>query len=378
LPGTFRAGRLFGFDINVHWSWFFIFFLVTWTFAIGVLEEFYPDWTAGRRWIVAAAISLVFFLSILLHEISHSIVARRYGIAVSGITLFVFGGVSNLTKEPETSRQEFLIAIVGPLTSLALALVFAVGYFALSPIEEGAGGVSANLAMINLAIGIFNLIPGFPLDGGRVLRSVFWAQKRSLVNATRAASRVGTVVAYGIMALGVAAIFLDALITGIWFLLIGNFLRSASAESYEQLLVDRMLRGVSASAVARQDYMGVPPDLMLSDLVEENLLAGQGRCFPVVVAGELLGLITLDDVRKVPRDEWQTTSVYKAMTPFSRLQTATTRDDLSAVLAQLNSHDINQVPLVEGKQLVGLIHRADVLRYIQVRQEVESAKPGET
>jgi Zn-dependent protease/CBS domain-containing protein len=378
LPGTFRAGRLFGFDINVHWTWFLIFFLVTWTFATGVLEEFYSDWTAGRRWTVAAAISLVFFLSILLHEISHSIVARRYGIDVSGITLFVFGGVSNLTKEPETSRQEFLIAIVGPLTSLALALFFAVGYLALSPIEEGAGGVSANLAMINLAIGIFNLIPGFPLDGGRVLRSVFWAQKRSLVNATRAASRVGTVVAYGIMALGVAAFFLGSPITGIWFLLIGNFLRSASAESYEQVLVDRMLRGVPARAVLRQDYVTVPPDLMLSQLVEENLLAGQARCFPVVVAGELLGLITLDDVRKVPRDEWATTSVYKAMTPFSRLQTATPRDELSAVLAQLNSHDINQVPLVEGKQLVGLIHRADVLRYIQVRQEVESAKPGET
>jgi Zn-dependent protease/CBS domain-containing protein len=378
LPGTFRAGRLFGFDINVHWTWFLIFFLVTWTFATGVLEEFYSDWTAGRRWTVAAAISMVFFLSILLHEISHSIVARRYGIAVSGITLFVFGGVSNLTKEPETSRQEFLIAIVGPLTSLALALLFAVGYIALSPIEEGAGGVSANLAMINLAIGIFNLIPGFPLDGGRVLRSAFWAQKRSLVNATRAAARVGTVVAYGIMALGVAAFFLGSPITGIWFLLIGNFLRSASAESYEQVLVDRMLRGVPARAVLRQDYVTVPPDLMLSQLVEENLLAGQARCFPVVVAGELLGLITLDDVRKVPRDEWATTSVYKAMTPFSRLQTATPRDDLSAVLAQLNSHDINQVPLVEGKLLVGLIHRADVLRYIQVRQEVESAKPGET
>jgi Zn-dependent protease/CBS domain-containing protein len=378
LPGTFRAGRLFGFDINVHWTWFLIFFLVTWTFATGVLEEFYSDWTAGRRWTVAAAISLVFFLSILLHEISHSIVARRYGIAVSGITLFVFGGVSNLTKEPDTSRQEFLIAIVGPLTSLALALLFAVGYLALSPIEEGAGGVSANLAMINLAIGIFNLIPGFPLDGGRVLRSAFWAQKRSLVKATRAASRVGTAVAYGIMALGVAAFFLGSPITGIWFLLIGNFLRSASAESYEQVLIDRMLRGVPARAVLRQDYVTVPPDLMLSQLVEENLLAGQARCFPVVVAGELLGLITLQDVRKVPRDEWATTSVYKAMTPFSRLQTATPRDDLSAVLAQLNSHDINQVPLVEGKQLVGLIHRADVLRYIQVRQEVESAKPGET
>jgi Zn-dependent protease/CBS domain-containing protein len=375
LPGTFRAARLFGFDINVHWSWFFIFFLVTWTFATGVLEEFYSDWTDARRWIVAAAISLVFFLSILLHEISHSIVARRYGIQVSGITLFVFGGVSSLTKEPETSRQEFLIAIVGPLTSLALALLFAVGYLVLSPIEEGAGAVSANLAMINLAIGIFNLIPGFPLDGGRVLRSVFWAQNRSLVNATRAASTVGTVVAYGIMGLGVAAFFFLSPITGIWLFLIGSFLRSAAAESYEQVFVDRMLRGVPASAVARHDYVSVPPDMMLSQLVDENVLSGPERCFPVVVAGELLGLITLHDIRKVPREEWPTTSVYKAMTPFSRLRTVTNRDDLPKVLAQLGGGEINQVPLVEGKQLLGLIHRADVLRYIQVRQEVAPTKP---
>ena len=370
MVGTFRIGRLFGIEISVHWSWLFIFFLVTWTFATGILEEFYPDWTGSRRWVVASAISLIFFLSILLHEMSHSLLARRYGIPVSSITLFVFGGVSNLAKEPDNARQEFWIAIVGPLTSLAMALLFTAGYFVLSPLEEGAGGVSANLAVINFAIGIFNLVPGFPLDGGRVLRSVFWAQKRNLLAATRIASNVGQAVAYGIMAIGVASFFFVDVITGIWFFLIGNFLRSASIASYEQLFLDTVLKGIPASAVARQDYVTVPPELTLAQLVEEHVLAGHGRCFPVVAGSELLGLVTLQDLRQVPREEWPTTSVYRAMTPLSKLRTASMRDDLTYVLGQMAAGDVNQVPLMDGRELIGLIHRSDVIRYIQVRQEI--------
>ena len=370
MVGTFRIGRLFGIEISVHWSWLFIFFLVTWTFATGILEEFYPDWTGSRRWVVASAISLIFFLSILLHEMSHSLLARRYGIPVSSITLFVFGGVSNLAKEPDNARQEFWIAIVGPLTSLAMALLFTAGYFVLSPLEEGAGGVSANLAVINFAIGIFNLVPGFPLDGGRDLRSVFWAQKRNLLAATRIASNVGQAVAYGIMAIGVASFFFVDVITGIWFFLIGNFLRSASIASYEQLFLDTVLKGIPASAVARQDYVTVPPELTLAQLVEEHVLAGHGRCFPVVAGSELLGLVTLQDLRQVPREEWPTTSVYRSMTPLSKLRTASMRDDLPYVLAQMAAGDVNQVPLMDGRELIGLIHRSDVIRYIQVRQEI--------
>jgi Zn-dependent protease len=370
LLGTFRVGKLFGINISVHWTWFFIFFLVTWTFATGVLDEFYSDWTDGRRWTVAVAISLIFFLSILLHEISHSLVARHYGIPVSGITLFVFGGVSNMTREPENSKQEFWIAIVGPFTSFAMGILFAIGYVVLSQVEDGAAAVSANLAAINMAIGIFNLLPGFPLDGGRVLRSAFWAKRRNLVEATRSASNIGMIVAYGIMAVGILSFFFVSPITGVWLFLIGMFLRSASVESYEQVFLDVVLRGVPASSVAKQDYVTVSPDLLLADLVEDYVLAGDGRCFPVVVEGELLGLVTLSDVRKVPREDWKTTSVYRAMTPLAELHSVTMRDDLPKVLAEMAAGDFNQVPLLEGKTLLGLIHRADVIRYIQVRQEM--------
>ena len=371
MAGTFRIGRLLGFEINVHWSWIFIFVLVTWTFAAGILKDAYPEWTDGLRWTLAFLVATIFFISILLHEMSHSLLARRYGIPVSSITLFVFGGVSNLTKEPDTARQEFWIAIVGPLTSLGIGVLFIILFLGLDPIDHGASDIAANLAMINIAIGIFNLVPGFPLDGGRVLRSIFWSRKRNILGATRIASNVGVVVAYIIMGIGVFTFFFNA-VTGVWFLLIGNFLRVASSESYHQVFLDRALKGVPASAVARQDYVSVSPDLSLAQLVEDNVLAGHGRCFPVIVGSELIGLITLSDLKAHPRDEWSTTSVYRAMTPWEKLRTVSLRDDLPEVLAQLAAGDVNQVPLIEGRELLGIIHRSDVLRYIQAREEIDS------
>jgi Zn-dependent protease/CBS domain-containing protein len=370
MAGTFRIGRLFGLNIRVHWTWSFFLFLLAWTFANGVLEQFYPDWTEGRRWTVAAAITFVFFLSVFLHEVSHTIVARRYGIRVSGVTLFVFGGVSNFSREPQDSRQEFWIAIVGPFTSFALAVLFTGGYFSLHLIDDGSAAVSANLAILNLLIGLFNIIPGFPLDGGRVMRSAFWAKRHNLVGATRAAANVSMFVAYGMMAAGIVMFFTASIVTGIWLLLIGIFLRAASVESYEQVFLDVILRGVPASSVARQDYVTVPPDMMLTELVEENVLAGYGRCFPVAVGDELIGLVTLHDIRSVPREEWPSTSVYRVMTPFADLRTVTLLDDLPAVLSAMAAADVNQVPLIDGRNLLGLIHRADVIRYIQTRQEM--------
>jgi Zn-dependent protease/CBS domain-containing protein len=370
LAGTFRIGRLFGLNIRVHWTWFFFLFLLTWTFANGVLTEFYSEWTDGRRWTVAAAITLIFFLSIFLHEVSHTVVAKRFGIKVSSITLFVFGGVSSLSHEPKDSRQEFWIAVVGPFTSLALSLVFTAGYFALRFVDDGAAAVSANLAVLNLLIGLFNVIPGFPLDGGRVMRSAFWAKQRNLVQATRAASNISMFVAYGMMAAGLVMFFTSSIVSGIWLLLIGIFLRAASVESYEQVFLDVALRGVPASSVARQDYVSVRPDMALSVLVEDNVLAGYGRCFPVIVGDELIGLITLHDIRQVPREDWDTTSVFHAMTPYVQLRTVTMRDDLPTVLSVMAAGKVNQVPLMEGRMLLGLIHRGDVILYIQMRQEI--------
>jgi Zn-dependent protease/CBS domain-containing protein len=368
--GTIRIGHFFGIEESIHWSWIFIFFFITGTFAEGILNQSFPEWTKAQLWSVALAISIVFFLSILLHELSHSLVARRFGIPVSSITLLIYGGVSNLTREPDNYRQEFWIAIVGPLTSLAIGGLFAIGWLVLGPISDGAANVSLRLAEINAMIGVFNMIPGFPLDGGRVLRSVFWGRKKDILAATRLASAVGQVVANLIMAAGVAAfIFVDWL-SGIWLFLIGNFLRTSAFASYEQLFIDRVLKGIPVTQVARHDYEPISPDETVQTLVDEHLLAGQSRVFPVMAGEQLLGLITLSDIRRVPREDWAKTTVYRAMTPVDRLKTVGPSSQLPEVLALMATGDINQVPILDGRLLQGIVHRSDVLRYIQTRQQL--------
>lgn len=368
LSGNFKIGRILGIEVNLHWSWAFIFVLVTWTFAAGLLDDVYPEWTAAKRWLAGALVSLVFFSSILFHELSHSIVARRYGIPVSSITLFVFGGVSNLGKEPASARQEFWIAIVGPLASFAMAILFGLGYVALHGVESGAAEVLLRLAIVNTVIGVFNLVPGFPLDGGRVLRSIFWARQRNILDATRVASRVGEYVAYSMMGVGLLLFFFGNVITGIWILLIGNFLRGVSAASYQQLFVEKALGGVTAKVVARQDYTPISPEQTIEELVERFFLAGRGRCLPVMAGEELLGLLTLTDVRRIPREEWKTATAYKAMTPRTKLETVGPDDELAKVLAMMASGKLNQIPVLEGNLLRGMIERTHVIDYIQARQ----------
>jgi Zn-dependent protease/CBS domain-containing protein len=370
MDGSIRVGRLLGIEVYVHWSWIFIFFLITWTFAAGVLPQFFEDWGPGLRWSVGAFLALVFFMSILFHEMFHSLMAQRFGIPVSSITLFVFGGFSSLSKESETPREEFWVAIVGPLTSLAFGLLFGIGYFVLAPLDAGVAGISAHLAVINIAIAIFNMVPGFPLDGGRVLRSAIWAANKNMVAATRLASQVGQAVAYGIMGLGVLAFFFLSVISGIWLFLIGNFLRSAAEATYRQQVVQTMLEGVPAERVARRDFVPVTPETRLTELVEEHILQGQGRAFPVVAGRDVVGLVTLTDTKNVPREEWPRTTVRQAMTPRERLKTVSRRDDLARVIELMGTGDINQVPLMDDGDIIGMVHRGDLIRYIQERQEV--------
>jgi CBS domain-containing protein len=268
-----------------------------------------------------------------------------------------------------------------------MALLFALGYIVLREVESGLADISARLAIINTAIGTFNLVPGFPLDGGRVLRSVFWARQRNLLDATRLASRVGEYVAYSMMGLGLLLVFFSDVVSGIWLLLIGNFLRAMSAGSYEQLVLERTLRGVPASAVARSDFTPIPPDETILKVVEDYFLAGRGRCVPVVAGEELLGLLTLTDVRRVPREDWPTTTVYRAMTPIAELKAVEAKADLTDVLSLMASGSLNQIPVVDKGLLRGMIERADIINFIQARQllgteqdsgkaDAELARPG--
>jgi Zn-dependent protease len=369
--GAFRIGRIAGIDIGVHWSWIFIFALITWSFAGNLLEHYFPGWSEGQRWAVSVVIAGIFFGSILLHELSHSLVAKARGIPVSGITLFVFGGVSNLGREPQSPAEEFQIAVVGPLTSLVIGAIFAILWAALRSPAPGAAAIAGYLAFVNGILAVFNMLPGFPLDGGRVFRSIIWARTRNLFQATRTASRVGEYVAYALMGVGAIEILLGNLIGGVWLIVIAIFLRGASTGGYQRMIEEKALQGMSAGDMASATaYDPVPPDMTVAQLVEEHVLTRHGRYYPVMAGEELLGLITLADMRHHERAEWPNTTVFRAMTPFERLRTVAPSESVMKVLQVMAEADIHQVPVVEGRRLLGIISRGDILRLIQVRQEV--------
>jgi Zn-dependent protease len=370
-----RIGRIFGIDIRIHWSWLAIFFLLLWWLAEGFFDDVnaYSHWSSIERWVASGITTILFFVSILLHELSHSLVARRLGLPVHSITLFIFGGVSSLTQEPDSPGQEFKMAIVGPLMSFALGILaaaIAAGLWANGLDDTVPGAVAAYLAFINIAVGIFNMLPGYPLDGGRVLRASLWARTNNMLRATRWASRVGTLIAFGLMALGVLSALAGNWLGGVWFIVIGWFLRNTSEQAYQQLLYRNTLEGAKVGDIIDRNFEGAPPDIPLSELVNEYILARGQRCVPVVVEGNLLGLITLGDLRAFPPDEWATTSAFRAMTPREQLHTIASDDELMSALELMAAHDIHQLPVIDGFAFSGFVTRADVIRRIQVKAEL--------
>jgi len=374
VPRTdgFRLGRLAGIDIVIHWSWFFIFILLAWSLAEGLFRTDYPNWTTAQIWLAGTVTSLLLFGSVLLHEFAHAVMARRQGIPVSSITLFIFGGVSSLTEEPKRPGQEFIIAVVGPLMSFVLAGAFALVGLALR--GTGVGSAALYLAFINALLGVFNLLPGFPLDGGRLLRAASWARSGNLLKATRIASAVGTVVAFLLMAGGAVATLLGGFLTGIWFFVIGWFLLSQTRASYRQVVARDVLEGVPVTAALRRDVHDVPPDLILSTLSDYAFAYNQ-RCYPVMSGGQLLGLVSLRDLEKYPRSEWRDRTVSEAMTPWERLQVVQISDDLAKAAKLMASADVHQLPVMEDGRFAGLILRSDIVHLVQIRSEVGRSAP---
>jgi Zn-dependent protease/predicted transcriptional regulator len=370
MLSSFKIGKIAGIEIGVHWTWLFIFALITYSMAEGLLNYYYPEWSRGLRWSIGAVIAAVFFGSILLHELSHSLVAKAKGIPVHDITLFVFGGVSHLGREAQSAKEEFQIAIVGPLTSLAIGAFFAALWAVLQFTAPEASAVMGYLAALNAIIGAFNMLPGFPLDGGRVFRSIVWARNRDLLAATRTASRAGEYLAYLLIAAGAVQILFGLVVGGIWMILIALFLRNASVASYEQLLIETTLGSMTAGDVTPRDFEAVPPDMRVDRLVHDYMLAGRGRYFPVMAGEELLGLITLTDVQHLDRERLSEISVFNAMTPFERLHTVPPNEPATALLRMMGEKDVNQVPVVDGRRLVGIVSRSDIIRMLHMRRQI--------
>jgi Zn-dependent protease len=378
MQGSFRLFRIAGVDIEIHWSWLLVFVLLTWTLATGFGEEF-NGWTGAERWGAAAATSIVFFGSILAHELSHSIVANRLGIPVRRITLFVFGGVSHLESESRTPREEFLIAIAGPGTSFVIAGLLAGLWVLLSPVREPAAFAAGYLAIANAAIGVFNLIPGFPLDGGRVLRSFLWRITHGLLRATRIASWVGTMVAYGLMVLGIVVMVLTGeILSGVWFIFIGWFLRNAAESSYQQALIRHLLGAVPVRSVLDRSYEWVAPYMTLQALLDEHVLPRSARYFAVTGGPGLGGVITPKDIRRFPKAAWPSTTVYQAMTPAERLAVISPEVSLDDALQLMGKQGVHQLPVMENGTLLGFVTRQDIMRTVQLRVELGVAEKRQT
>jgi Zn-dependent protease/CBS domain-containing protein len=372
-----RIGRLAGIDIIVHWSWLVIFFFLAWSLAEGLFLHDYPSWTRSQAWLAGAITSLMVFASVLIHELSHSLVARRQGINVSSITLFIFGGVSSLTEEPRDPRQEFTIAAVGPATSLLLAGLFAIGGLVF---RGGIGTASFYLAFINAVLGAFNLLPGFPLDGGRILRAAAWARDKNLVQATRVASTSGTVIAYVLMAGGLLLLLFSGILSGLWFILIGWFLLSQAKASYEQVVTRDVLQDVPVNAATSLDFHPVSPELNLDAFVSDYVLRFHQRTYPVAEGGDIRGLVSLVDLKKYPRDEWPSRRVSDVMTPRDLLHVVSPSDSLATVAELLARGGFHQLPVMSNGHFIGFVTRAGIIRLIQTRGElmnVEAARQTE-
>lgn len=383
-----QIGRILGIQVHLDWSWFFIFLLITWNLA-SVFGQAHPEWNLVWQWGTALTAALLFFASVLAHELAHSIVARAHGVPVRHITLMLFGGIANIQREPPSPKAEFLITIVGPITSILLGFFFLLmaGLSTTAMSLEAVRQPTAVIAQlgplttlllwlgpINLLLGLFNLIPGFPLDGGRILRSILWAITDNLQRATRWAAGAGQVVAWLLIIAGIAMIFGANLpifgtgfLNGLWLAFIGWFLNNAAVQSYRQVVIEDILEGVPIAKLMRTNPPTVPANITISTLVHEYLMNRDDHAFPVEMNGELVGLVTLEDVRNVSRDQWDTTYVREMMTPNNRLTTLPASAEADEALHQLRQLDVRQVPVVENGRLVGLVRRRDIMKWLQLQ-----------
>lgn len=352
-------GSVRGIEIRVHWSWVLIAVLLSYALADGRLGAVSEEWTAPQRWGTALATSGLFFVSVLLHEFSHAIVAQRHGMEVPSITLFIFGGISNLGGELRSPGEEFRIAIAGPLASWGLALLFGLAWLVLR--DSDLASVPRYLILINAALGLFNLLPGFPLDGGRVVRSLIWARTGDEARATRIAAGGGTVLAYVLMGFGAVTVLADS-ISGLWYILIGLFLKSAADGAGGETLVETTLRDMPAGRAMSEPPAPVAVGTTVQQLVEERVLVRSERAFIVQSGGRIVGLLTTSDISRLPRERWAETLVEVVMVPEESVVAVAPGRSVIEARRLMRQHDVHQLPVIEDGRLVGLLSRRDVSR----------------
>jgi Zn-dependent protease/predicted transcriptional regulator len=369
--GGLRIGRILGIPIYLHSSWFFIFILITYSF-ISQFDILHFNMTTSQVWGVGLLASLLFFASLLFHEMSHSVVARHYKIPVVSITLFVFGGVARISRDPARAMEEFNIASAGPASSFVLAG----GFWLIAQASGGNAAVVAVcnlLAEINFALAVFNLVPGFPLDGGRIFRAIVWGFTKDYMRATRIASRIGQGIAYAMIGLGVLLALggwrgRGDLIGGVWLAFIGWFLLTAAKQSQVQAEARGALEGLRVADIMSGEMPTVGRAISLEDYAREILRTGN-RAHLVVAHDQLVGLMTAEALHGVPREDWDVTSVQASMLPKEKLHWAAPEEPALSLLERMHSGGLQQMPVIAGGNVVGLVTRDSILRVLQARHE---------
>jgi Zn-dependent protease/predicted transcriptional regulator len=377
MPGSFLLGRVGGIPVGLHYSWFLIAALITFSLS-AQFRVSQPDWAPALIWGTALVTSLLFFVSLLAHELAHLFVARARGLSVRSITLFALGGLAQTDEESDRASTEFLIAIAGPIMSVALgfACLAAAMAFGWSPQADGSGALAAMLGWlgsINILLALFNMLPGYPLDGGRVLRAGLWAWYDDVHRATRAAARTGQAVAGLFIAFGLFQFFAGAGLGGLWLAFIGWFLLVAAQSSYEQVAVHEMLRDVRVGDVMVNDCATAEPRAKLEQLVDEVLLRTGKSCIVVKRDEQVVGLMTLRDVRSIERRRWAEVTAGDVMRPLERLHTVTPSTPVTEALQLMAREDLNQLPVVSNGHLDGIVARGHILGLLEARSALRAA-----
>ena len=364
-----RIFKIGGVEVNFHYSWFVIFALITWSLAVNYLPGQYPEQTQLFYWVVSVTSATSLFLSVLIHEVSHSIVAQRGNVGVRRITLHFFGGVAEIEEEARTPEMEFKMAAAGPLSSLALAVILMAAW-RIALASDLTLGIRATLryaSYINFMLAAFNMIPAFPMDGGRILRAFLWTRRGNLLSSTRTATRVSQAFSFLLMFLGISDIMLGSMFNGLWLLLVGLFIKRSSEANMDATLISEALEGVKVGDIMTREVHTVEPSITIQRLVDEYFMRYKHGGFPIVSEGRFLGLVTDHDVRQVGRERWDKVSVEDIMKPREELITMRTEDTASDALVLMSKWGVGRLPVMKNDQLIGIVTRSDITRAIQIR-----------
>jgi len=374
MKANIKLGTVFGVELGLHYSWFVIALLIM-VSLVGQFHATNRNWTDAVVWSAAILTSVLFFAALFAHELSHALVARARGLPVHKITLFLLGGMAQLEQEPSDATTEFWMAIAGPIASCAIGLILlalarASGWVPWTTAQTPGVAILVWLGYINLVLGVFNLIPGFPLDGGRVLRAIIWWITGSADRSTRIAAQIGQLIGAGFIAFGIISFFGKGGFSGLWFALIGWFVLQAAGASIMQLQVGSLLRGLRVRDVMSQDCPSIDGNMRLQEFVDEHLLKTGQRCFLVVGDQYLAGLITPHEVRQIERARWPFVTVREAMRPVSEIHSLSPDVPAMQAMEMMGRENVNQLPIIANGQLQGIVTRAHLIQLIHSRAEV--------